>query len=419
MDVDAPGSIVGRVFFWMNRELPWRVGIRGERMARFIVYRVARGAVALILFQSLLFGLVHALPYDFSSLFLAGPTYRQFIQSYLGLDRPLWEQYTRWLGGFLRLDLGQSYLFWPTPVADILAGNLPRTLMLFLSAAVLAYFLGIWLGKMMAWRRGGLFEATATLGGVAAYTSFAPFLGFVLINIFGRELGWFSYQRLVDHNVWYLAPVAVDWIFAWLVVTAGLSFVAILVLWRFTGRHSMNRHRWQVRTALMRGAGLLALAAAVGWLWHRSGYAHLAVDILRHLGLPLTTIVLLSFGETMMLMRTSMLETMREEFVLTAQAIGFPDKVIRDKYVARNAILPVLTRLALNLPFVLVGSLVIERVFLWSAMGQVVFGAVEFYDVPLLLGILSVVGLLTLAAHVVLDVVYVYLDPRLRYAAGG
>jgi peptide/nickel transport system permease protein len=241
----------------------------------------------------------------------------------------------------------------------------------------------------------------------------------VLINIFGRELGWFSYQRLVDHNVWYLAPVAVDWIFAWLVVTAGLSFAAILVLWRFTGRHSMNRHRWQVRTALMRGAGLLALAAAVGWLWHRSGYAHLAVDILRHLGLPLTTIVLLSFGETMMLMRTSMLETMREEFVLTAQAIGFPDKVIRDKYVARNAILPVLTRLALNLPFVLVGSLVIERVFLWSAMGQVVFGAVEFYDVPLLLGILSVVGLLTLAAHVVLDVVYVYLDPRLRYAAGG
>jgi peptide/nickel transport system permease protein len=306
-------------------------------------------------------------------------------------------------------------------VADILAGNLPRTLMLFLSAAVLAYFLGIWLGKMMAWRRGGLFEATATLGGVAAYTSFAPFLGFVLINIFGRELGWFSYQRLVDHNVWYRAPVAVDWIFAWLVVTAGLSFVAVLVLWRVTGRPSTAAgvRAAGVRAALMRGAGLLALAAVVGGLWTWSGYAHLAVDILRHLALPLTTIVLLSFGETMMLMRTSMLETMREEFVLTAQAIGFPDKVIRDKYVARNAILPVLTRLALNLPFVLVGSLVIERVFLWSAMGQVVFSAVEFYDLPLLLGILSVVGVLTLAAHVVLDVVYVYLDPRLRYAAGG
>jgi peptide/nickel transport system permease protein len=63
--------------------------------------------------------------------------------------------------------------------------------------------------------------------------------------------------------------------------------------------------------------------------------------------------------------------------------------------------------------------LVIERVFLWSAMGQVVFSAVEFYDIPLLLGILSVVGVLTLVAHIVLDVAYVYLDPRLRYAAGG
>jgi peptide/nickel transport system permease protein len=382
-------------------------------MARFIAYRVVRGAVALILFQSLLFGLVHALPYDFSSLSLAGPTYRRFVQSYLGLDQPLWEQYTRWLGGFLRLDLGQSYLFWPTPVADILVANLPRTLMLFLSAAILAYFLGIWLGKLLAWRRGGLFEVTVTLGGVAAYTSFAPFLGFVLINIFGRGLGWFSYQRLVDHNVWYRAPVAVDWVFAWLVVTAALAFGSILALWRISHRPSMDRYRW-----LVRASGLLVVVAMVAWLWDRSGYAYLAVDILRHLALPLTTIVLLSFGETMMLMRTSMLETMREEFVLTAQAIGFPDEVIRDKYVARNAILPVLTRLALNLPFVLVGSLVIERVFLWSAMGQVVFSAVEFYDVPLLLGILSVVGVLTLAAHVVLDVVYVYLDPRLRYAVG-
>ena len=92
--------------------------------------------------------------------------------------------------------------------------------------------------------------------------------------------------------------------------------------------------------------------------------------------------------------------------------------MVRDKHVARNAILPVLTRLGLSLPFVLVGSLVIERVFLWSAMGQVVFNAVEFYDVPLLLGVLSVVGVLTLVAHIVLDVVYVYLDPRLRYETG-
>jgi len=382
-------------------------------MARFIVRRVARGLVALILFQSILFAMVHALPYDFSSLALGGPRYRAFIRSWLGLDLPVWEQYARWLTGFFRLDLGRSYLFWPTPVSEILGANLPRTLLLFLSAAILAYVFGIWLGKMIAWRRGGLFEAGATLAGVAAYTSFAPFLGFLLINIFGRELGWFSYQRLVDHNVWYKAPVSVDWLLARMVVTAILAFGAVLLLWHATERSRARAVRWSARAA-----GLLLVGAVVWWIWARSGMAHLARDVLKHLTLPLVTVILLSFGETMMLMRMAMLETMGEEYVLTARAIGYPEKVVRDKHVARNAILPVLTRLGLSLPFVLVGSLVIERVFLWSAMGQVVFNAVEFYDVPLLLGVLSVVGVLTLVAHIVLDVVYVYLDPRLRYETG-
>ncbi|MGD2041295.1 MAG: ABC transporter permease [Anaerolineae bacterium] len=382
-------------------------------MVRFIFRRVVRGLVALLLFQSLLFALVHALPYDFSSIVLSGPAHRRLIRSILGLDLPLWQQYGRWLFDFVRLDLGQSYLFWPTPVVDILGANLPRTLLLFLSGAVLAYALGIWLGKVLAWRRGSLLELGTTLGGVAAYTSFAPFLGFVLIMVFGRELQWFSYQRFVDHNVWFDAPVTVDWLLVRLIATALLLSAGAFLLWLLTRAVKPRARRWSIRLA-----GLLAVGAVAGWTWYQSGVGYLAVDLLYHLALPLATVILLSFGETMMLMRMAMLETMGEEYVLTARAIGYSEKTIRDKHVARNAILPVLTRLALNLPFVLVGSLVVERVFLWTAMGQVVFNAVEYYDVPLLLGILSVVGVLTLIAHIVLDVVYVYLDPRLRYAPG-
>jgi peptide/nickel transport system permease protein len=382
-------------------------------MTRFIIRRVVRGLVALILFQSLLFALFKALPYDFTSLIRSGPSYRSFVQSYLGLDQPVLVQYAHWLGGVLRFDLGRSYLHWPTPVSEILAANLPRTLLLFLSAAVLAYVFGIWLGKMMAWRRGGLFEAGATLGGVAAYTSFAPFLGFVLINIFGRELGWFSYQRLVDHNVWYRSPVGVDWLLARMVLTAVLVVGLLWLLWRFSHRFPSGTPRWGLRMA-----GVLVICGGAWWLWASSGLTYLVQDVLRHLTLPLVTVILLSFGETMMIMRMSMLETMREEYVLTARAIGYSDRVVREKHVARNALMPVLTRLGLNLPFVLVGSLVIERVFVWSAMGNVVFDAVEFYDVPMLLGVLSVVGVLTMAAHVILDVLHVFLDPRLRYAEG-
>lgn len=381
-------------------------------MTKFIIQRLARGAVALLLFQSILFALFQALPYDISSLTLGSPSTRDFIRKLYGLNLPGWQQYARWLWDFVRFDLGQSYLYWPAPVSDILLEHIPRTLLLFLSASILAYLFGIWLGKMMAWHRGSLFEVGATLGGVGAYTSFAPFLGFLLINIFGRELGWLPYQRLIDHNVWYLAPVSVNWVLARLVLTSAVAFGLLILLWRWSPRRLSPTALWPLR---LTGVALIAGAA---WLvWARSGFGPLAVDFVWHLALPLTTVVLLSFGETMMLMRMAMLETMREEYVRLALAIGYSEKTVRDRHVARNAILPVLTRLVLNLPFVLVGSLVIERVFLWQAMGHVVFNAIEFYDVPLLVGILSVVGMLTLSAHLVLDIVYFFLDPRLRHVS--
>ncbi len=382
-------------------------------MARFILRRVVRGLVALLLFQSLLFALIHTLPYDFSAFILASPTWRRLIRYQLGLDRPLWEQYTRWLLDFLRFDLGASFQYWPTPVSEILFSRLSRTLLLFLSAMVLAYLLGIWLGKMIAWRRGGLFEAVATLGGVAAYTSFAPWLGFVMLNIFGWYLGWLPYQRLVNHNVWFDAPVTVNSLLAALLTTGVLAFAALLLLRHATRRLKSRRWRW-----LWRAGGLLAIGASVWGWWSQSGLDNLALDVLAHLTLPLATVVLLSFGETMMIMRSAMLETMGEDYILMARAKGLPDKVVRDRHAARNAILPVVTRLALNLPFVLIGSLAVERVFMWQAMGQVIFDAIEWQDIPMLMGILSVVGVLTLVAHVVLDVIYVCLDPRVRYARG-
>jgi peptide/nickel transport system permease protein len=252
-----------------------------------------------------------------------------------------------------------------------------------------------------------------TLGGVAAYTSFAPFLGFLLINLLARELGWFPYQRLVDHNVWYGAPVSIDWLLVRLVLSAILASALLWWVWRTTRSVRSLVHR-----RLLRTGALLLVSCTLCLVWTLTGLGYLALDVLAHLALPLLTVVLLSFGETMMLMRASMLETLKEDHVLLARAVGFPDHVIRDRHVARNAILPVLTRLLLSLPFILVGSLVIERVFLWRAMGNVVFAAIEYYDVPLLMGILSVVGILTLLVHIALDIAYAYLDPRLRYAEG-
>jgi len=353
-------------------------------MARFIARRIARGFITLILFQGLIFTLIHNVPYDFSTTQAGGGRgWREFIQSYFGLDLPLWEQYTRWIIKFFKFDLGKSFMAWPTPVSQMLLERMPRTLLLFLTASILAYSFGIWLGKMVAWYRGGLFEAGATLGGVAAFTSFAPFLGFLAINIFGWYLGWFPYQRLVSHVVWFNAPISVDALLARMVITGALIFCTLLIVQRATRNTKSRTQRWSWRIGVF-----LAITIIAWFWWAQSGMSHLALDVLDHLVLPLGTVTLLSFGETMMLMRMVMLETMQEDYVLAAKAKGLSDQAIRDRHVSRNAILPVLTRLLLNMPFVLVGSLVIELVFQWNGMGILIFYAIENVDIPVLMGIL-------------------------------
>ena len=383
-------------------------------MLKFAIHRGLRGIIALITFQTFLFFLIRALPYDFSAFLFANPTYRDYVQSRLGLNQPLWAQYSQWMWGFFHLDLGQSFLAWPTPVSELLLQRAPKTLTLFLLAALLAYTLGIWLGKQIAWHRSGPLEAGITLAGVASYTSFAPFLAFLLINVFGRELGWLPYQRLADPNVWIAAEVGIDWILLRLGITLFALMLGSLAISRAT--QDLRTH-WQ-RRSLRWGGWVLLIATAI-LLWQRSDYSPLLWDVLEHMLLPLISVILLSFGETMLLMRTTMLETISDEYVLTARAKGLPAAVIRDRHVARNAFLPVLTRLLLNLPLVLTGSLAIELVFRWQAMGELIFLAIDYQDIPLLLGILSIVGVLTLAGHILLDILHVYLDPHLRYTTIG
>jgi peptide/nickel transport system permease protein len=377
----------------------------------FIVRRVIRGVIALLAFQFLLFALVHSLPGDFASIAgaFSGRGGRAFIQRQLGLDQPLLQQYFEWLKGFVQLDFGQSFLYRPETVSGILLDRAPRTLLLFLSAAALSYVLGIWLGKIVAWRRGGLFEFGALSVGVAAHTSFAPWLAFLGLGVFAWNLGWLPYQNLINFNVWLRVDISLDEILLRMVIS-GLALFGVLLLSSLITRKVA---RWR----RVIGAGIFLVAAlVVVALWQRSGYSPLALDVLRHLMLPLGTVVLLSFGETMMTMRATMLETLGEDHVAAARAKGLPDQTVRDRHVARIAMLPVLTRILLSLPFVLVGSLVIERVFFWRAMGQVVFNAIEFQDLPLIVGVLTMIGLISLVAHIVLDVLYVALDPRLRYA---
>ena len=376
-------------------------------MLRFIVRRLVRALITLVAFQTVLFLLIQAVPGDYASILRGSSLYRHGMRVLLGLDAPVWQQYLTWMGRFFTGDLGTSFQLRNVPVADLLLGVSPRTLLLFLPAALLGFGLGVWLGKRIAWHRGGWLEFAASVTGAAFYTSFPPWLAFVLVNIFALQLRWLPAENLVNFNYWLGARVTPDAVVRWMLLTVIVDGALLTSLLWLAGRGTRSRRL----TRLLGGAAIVGLTFGA---WLASGWAVYALDILRHLALPLTTLTLLSFGETMLLMRTAMIEYLGDDHVLMARAKGLTDAAVRDRHVARLALLPVLARLILQLPFVLLGSFVIERFFFWRGMGQALFTASDFQDLPVLMGILSIVGMVMLLAHLGLDILHAWLDPRVR-----
>jgi peptide/nickel transport system permease protein len=113
-----------------------------------------------------------------------------------------------------------------------------------------------------------------------------------------------------------------------------------------------------------------------------------------------------------------MLETLREDYILTARAKGVPEKDIRDRHAARNALLPVVTSFILGLAFIIGGGVVTETVFGWPGMGDLLLTATVIEDVPLATGALGFIGILALLAHLLVDILYTVLDPRVRIQTG-
>lgn len=379
-------------------------------MARFILRRLMRALVTLILFQTILFMLIQAIPGDFVSTLLGmPPSLRQAMRRVMGLDAPLWQQYLRWMGQFFSGRLGETYRFPHRPVVWILAVHAPRTLLLFLPAAVIALSLGLWLGRYLGWRHKGWWSAPTTGAAIACYTAFPPWLAFLLVQVFALRLRWFPAEGVLGYNSWRGVSTVSDVVIVWLLLTTlavGLAFLGLRRLARRAGS------RWR-RLCI---AGRVAILIGAGLAWTLSGWLLPALDLLWHLVLPLTTLVLLSFGETMLLMRVTMRDTVYEDYVLTARAKGLPDRAVRDRHVARLALLPVLARFIIQLPFVLIGSFAIEGAFHWQGMGYALFQAVDIQDIPVLMGILSIVGVALLVLHVALDILHAWLDPRVRSA---
>lgn len=381
-------------------------------MTRYILRRGLGSLVTLFFFLTAVFFLVQIIiPGDFTVQFVLGmgPAEREALREELGLNLPLWRQYLNWIGDFFTGKLGTS--FYGNDVIEILKETLPLSMLIFLPGTALAYLLGLRLGKFTGWRAPKILSGATTLSGLALYTSFPPWLAWLIAYLVGRRLGIYrgfagNPAGSFDRGLWVQIDLHHEAVAARMLLT-----LAVLV----GGLALLN---WQLVRRRARGIPLLVGMVLVGGLsfliWRAWGFGPQAMDLVNSAAIPMLTFILLTFGETMLIMRTSLREQHNQEYVNVARAKGLPESIVRDKHASRNAILPVLSRLIITLPFLLTGIVIIEDVLDWPGVGSSLFSSLYQQDMPVVMMLFLLVGLVTLVARLILEVVLATLDPRLR-----
>ncbi len=321
---------------------------------RYIFRRLIEIGISFFIILTALFLLFHLAPGDpVARMVDPGMTAEDELRliAQLGLDQPLWHRYLKFVSNFFSGNFGISFHY-GQPVSQIIANRLPNTILLFTTAVILSALAGVWLGKIVAWLKGRPMDTAVTIGALVCHTLFLPWIALLIIWLLGYQWGWFPITGMISPEVW-IAP----------------------------------------------GTSMLAKA----------------IDVLHHMVLPMLTLFLIHFGSYLLIMRSSMLDTLAEDYIYTARAKGLPERMIRDRHAAPNAALPVVTSVGLSLAFSINGGALTEKVFSWPGIGRELVFAVSNNDYPLALGCFLLIAAVVLLANLVVDVLYAFLDPRIRY----
>ncbi len=254
-------------------------------------------------------------------------------------------------------------------------------------------------------------SGATTLSGLALYTSFPPWLAWLIAYLVGRRLGIHrgfagNPAGSFDRRLWVQIDLQPEAVAARMLLTLAVVVGGLAISnWLLVRRRSRG-------IPLLLG---LVFAGGLSFLiWREWGFGPQAMDLVSHAAIPMLTFILLTFGETMLIMRTSLREQHNQEYVNVARAKGLPESIVRDKHASRNAILPVISRFIITLPFLLTGIVIIEDVLDWPGVGSSLFSSLYQQDMPVVMMLFLLVGLVTLVARLILEVVLATLDPRLR-----
>lgn len=301
------------------------------------------------------FGLLLIIPGDPAAVLLgqdATPEAINNLRNTLGLNDPWYIRLWDYFAALLQGDMGRS-IFQNQPVAEIIAGRLGATIELAVVALVLATILGLTLGVLAAIRQGSWIDTVTMLFAQLGVSMPVYWLGLLLMLLFAVQLGWLpAIGRGVPLPEAFMAAV--------------------------TGRPQV--------------------------LWNS----------ISHIALPALALAANSAAIISRLVRASMLEVLREDFVRTAYAKGLRKGRVVVRHALRNALLPVLSVIGLRFGALLGGAVLTESIFAWPGLGQLTIAAISQRDLPLIQGIVLTFAIVFALVNLVVDLLYAAVDPRIR-----
>ena len=319
-------------------------------MLRFLLGRLANGAIVMVLVSMLSFSLFNFIGDPVSNLVGENATVneREAMRRSLGLDQPLPLQYLKFVGRAVQGEFGVSYRN-IEPVSRVIASRLPATLELSLIAAVLALGVGIPMGVYAGLKPRSLLTRGLQVISLVGISVPSFVTGIILILIFSISLNWLP--------------------------SFGRGDTVLLGVWN---------------------TGLLTVT---GW---------------KSLVMPAITLALFQLTLFMRLTRTQMMEVLRSEYIKFARARGLRERSINYRHALRNTLIPIITVAGLQLGSMIAFSIITETVFQWPGLGLLIIQAISFGDVPVIAAYLLLIALLFVLINMVVDLLYFAVDPRLR-----
>ncbi len=362
-------------------------------MTKYIIRRSIQAIPVLIGITIVVYAILQMAPGGPQAKFAQNPrmtnAQKQLFLKAWGLDQPIPIQYCRWMGfcdpngegfdligptgwpnflptgisgssnGILHGDLGFSITSGESVNDRIVRAALP-TVILATSALILWIGIAILIGVYAAIRRYSLFDNLATVFAYVGYAIPTFWLGIMLIYLFG---------------------------------TARILPVSGMV---------------DIRTSP-------AFGNDAYWIYFGQHPIDAILDVAKHLILPVVTLVVVNIAGDSRFVRASMLDALNQDYVRTAKAKGLPARSVTFKHALRNALLPVVTNIGLEIPFLFTGAIITETIFSWPGIGKLTIDATTSFDYPVLMGVLLITSLTVVLANLLADVAYAVVDPRIKY----